>query len=143
MSWTVTIPGNPPSGNHANKIGRGFRRGGIAYPKIIKTDEAAAYQRGAALLVRAARPSGWKWDGGRLRIRWKFYLTRLVDGDNLIKVVADALSGAIDVDDRYFNHCVEDIILVKSASDARTQILIDSDPRCCFAVLEQGGHQGG
>ena len=101
MSWTVTIPGNPPSGNHANKIGRGYRAGGIAYPKLVKTDEATAYMQGAALIVRAAKPSDWSWDGGQVIVEYRFYLTRDADCTNLIKTVEDAVFPAIGVDDKY------------------------------------------
>ena len=101
MSWTVTIPGNPPSGNHANKIGRGYRAGGIAYPKLVKTDEATAYMQGAALIVRAAKPSDWSWDGGQVIVEYRFYLTRDADCTNLIKVVEDSVFPAIGVDDKY------------------------------------------
>lgn len=101
MSWTIVIPGQPISGNHSSKIGRGFRRGGIAYPKIIKTDEAAAYQQAAALIVRTAKPSGWVWDGGQVVVEYRFWLTRDADCTNLIKVVEDAVFPAIGVDDKY------------------------------------------
>lgn len=101
MSWTVTIPGQPPSGNHAYKIGRGYRRGGIAYPKIIKTAEAEAYQQGVALLVRTARPSFWKWDGGQLVVEYRFYLWDDADCTNLIKVIEDGIFPALGVDDTW------------------------------------------
>lgn len=101
MSWTVTIPGQPPSGNHANKIGRGYRGNGISYPKIVKTPEAEAYMQGAALIVKAAKPSGWSWDGGQIIVEYRFYLTRDADCTNLIKVVEDSVFPAIGVDDKY------------------------------------------
>lgn len=101
MSWTVTIMGNPPSGNHANRIGRGFRRGGIAFPKIVKTDEAAAYQTAAAYLVRTANKHGWRWNGGQIICEYRFYLTRDADCTNLIKVVEDAIFPALDINDSW------------------------------------------
>ena len=101
MSWTVTIMGNPPSGNHANRIGRGFRRGGIAFPKIVKTPEAEAYMQGAAMLTRVARPSGWKWDGRQVVCEYRFYLTRDADCTNLIKVVEDSIFPALGIDDKW------------------------------------------
>lgn len=99
--WTVVIPGDPPSGNHAYKIGRGYRRGGIAYPKIIKTAEAEAYQQAAALCVRTAKPTGWEWDGSMLVVEYRFYLGRDVDCTNAIKVIEDAVFPAIGVNDKY------------------------------------------
>lgn len=102
MSWTVVIPGQPPSGNHAYKIGRGFRRGGIAYPKMVKTDEAEAYQRAASLVVRAARPRGWSASAGAFIVcEYRFFLSRDVDCTNLIKVVEDAIFPALGIDDRW------------------------------------------
>lgn len=101
MSWSVTIPGQPPSGNHANKIGRGYRRGGIAYPKLVKTVEAETYQRIAALVVRSARPSGWQWDGGQVVMEYRFYLGRDADCTNLIKVVEDAVCPALGINDKH------------------------------------------
>lgn len=100
-SWSVTIPGPIPSGNHAHKIGRGYRRGGIAYPKIIKTKDAEAYQQFAALCVKAAKPSGWEWDGGMLVVEYRFFLARDADCTNLIKTVEDAIFPAIDVNDKF------------------------------------------
>jgi hypothetical protein len=101
MSWTVVIPGQPPSGNHANKIGRGFRRGGIAFPKIVKTPEAEAYMQGAALLTQAAPKHGWKWDGGQVICFYNFFLTHDVDCTNIIKVVEDSIFPALGIDDKW------------------------------------------
>ena len=101
MSWTVVIPGQPPSGNHANKIGRGFRRGGIAFPKIVKTPEAEAYMQGAAYIVRAAPKHGWRWNGGQIICEYRFYLTHDADCTNLIKVVEDTIFPALDIDDSW------------------------------------------
>lgn len=102
MSWTVTIPGQPVSGNHANKIGRGYRRGGIPFPKIVKTSAAEAYQNGAAFLVRTARPSGWKWDGRYVVVEYRMYLAEPEpDATNVIKVLEDAIFPALGIDDRW------------------------------------------
>jgi len=100
VSWTVTIPGQPVSGNHANKIGRGFRRGGIAYPKMVKTTEAAAYQMGAALLVRTARPSGWHQQG-QVICEYRFWISRDADCTNMIKVIEDAIFPALGINDSW------------------------------------------
>jgi hypothetical protein len=101
VSWTVVIPGQPPSGNHANKIGRGFRRGGIAFPKIVKTPEAEAYMEDAAMLTRVARPSGWKWNGGQVVCEYRFFLIHDVDCTNIIKVVEDSIFPALFIDDKW------------------------------------------
>lgn len=124
MSWTVTLPGQPPSGNHANKIGRGYRRGGIAYPKLVKTPEAEAYQQGAAMLVRAARPSSWKPDGkSQIIVEYRFYLARDADCTNLIKVVEDAVFPALGLDDRIALPRAMSKVIVP-AKLARTEVTI-------------------
>jgi len=104
MTWHVIIPGQPVSGNHANKIGRGYRkRNGISvsYPKLIKTPEAEAYQEAAAMVIGAAKPSGWTPPEGFLAVEYRLYLTDPVDATNVIKTVEDALAPKIGVNDRY------------------------------------------
>ena len=102
MSWSFTIPGQPLSGNHAYKIGKGYRRGGISYPKIIKTAEAEAYQQGVALIVRSARPSGWYWGPGQMVVcEYQFYLWDDADCTNLIKVIEDGIFPALDINDSW------------------------------------------
>jgi hypothetical protein len=100
VSWTVTIPGQPISGNHANRIGRGYRRGGIAYPKLVKTEEAEAYQQGVALLVRAARPSSWRQQG-QVICEYRFWISRDADCTNMIKVLEDAIFPALGINDSW------------------------------------------
>lgn len=100
VSWTVTLP-VPPSGNHANRIGRGYRTGGISYPKIVKTPEAEAYMAGASLIVRSARPSGWVWSGGQIVVEYRFYLTRDSDCDNLMKTLGDVIFPALGINDKW------------------------------------------
>ena len=123
MTWTVTIPGQPPSGNHAIKIGRGYRSGGIAYPKIVKTEEAATYQALAALYTKTARPSGWTWDGGQVIVEYRFYLARDADCTNLIKVIEDAVFPALGINDKYALPRAMSKELVKPA-DARVEVTI-------------------
>jgi hypothetical protein len=101
VSWTVVIPGQPVSGNHANKIGRGYRAGGISFPKMVKTPEAEAYMQGAAMLSRLARPSGWKWNGGQVVCEYRFYLTHDIDCTNMFKVIEDSIFPALGIDDKW------------------------------------------
>ena len=101
MSWTVVIPGHVPSGNHANKIGKGYRRGGVSFPKMVKTDEALAYQQGAALIVRTMKPSGWRWDGGQIVVEYRMYLDHEADCTNIIKTVEDAIFPALGINDSF------------------------------------------
>lgn len=109
MTFTIVIPGQPPSGNHANKIGRGYRRGGISYPKMIKTPEAEAYQAAAGLIARAAKPKDWQpnhyigepgdWHGPFVVMEYRFWLTRDADCTNLIKTVEDGVCPALGFND--------------------------------------------
>ena len=101
MSWSFTVPGQPVSGNHANKIGRGFRRGGIAYPKMVKTDEAAAYQLAVSYIVRTAKPSDWKWGGEQVVVEYRFWISRDADCTNMIKVLEDAIFPALGINDSW------------------------------------------
>jgi hypothetical protein len=123
VSWSVTIPGHVPSGNHANKIGRGYRAGGIAYPKIVKTPEAEAYQQGAAMIVRTAKPSGWRWDGGQVVVEYRMYLDRDADCTNIIKTLEDAIFPALGIDDTYALPRAMSKELV-SKSEARVEVTI-------------------
>jgi len=98
MTFTIVLPGQPPSGNHANKIGRGYRRGGIAYPKLVKTPQAEAYQQGAALIAKSARPSKWE-PGPQVVMEYRFWLAREADCTNLIKVIEDGVCPALGFND--------------------------------------------
>ena len=124
MSWTVSIPGQPPSTNHMYTIGKGYRRGGIAYPKLVKADGVESYQTMAAMLVRLARPSGWTWDGGLLRITYRFHLIDNVDCDNLLKALNDAIAGALDINDKWFLPNVESKTWGNKGAQARVEVTI-------------------
>jgi hypothetical protein len=121
--WLVVIPGQPPSGNHANKIGRGFRRGGIAYPKMVKTPQAEAYQAGAALITKVARPSGWR-PGDRVVMEYRFWITRDADCTNLIKTVEDAVCPALGFNDSKALPRAMSKTVGVSKHEARTEITI-------------------
>lgn len=102
--FTVVIMGQPITGNHANRIVKGYRRlrdGSTgSYPKLAKTEEARAYQQGIAMIARAARPSGWSWPEGRfLRCEWRLYLGHPIDASNVLKCAEDGLFPALGVND--------------------------------------------
>lgn len=104
--WRVTLPGPPPSVNHSYKIVKVPRRGGGGLvSRLAKADGIEAYQAGVTLIVRAARPSGWK-PAAPLRLRYWFYLKRKVDCDNAMKALNDAVARALGVDDDSFLPCV-------------------------------------
>lgn len=123
MTFIITIPGQPPSGNHANKIGRGYRRGGIAYPKLVKTPQAEAYQAGAALITKSARPSKWK-PGPQVVMEYRFWLSREADCTNLIKVIEDGVCPALGFNDsRALPRAMSKIVGVPKG-EARVEITV-------------------
>jgi hypothetical protein len=124
MTWSFTVPGQPPSGNHANKIGLGYGRGGRYFPKIVKTDEAAAYQAGVALIVRTAKPSAWAWPGTYFEVRYRLFLTTPIDADNVIKVLNDGIFPALGVDDQWALPHVTSIQTGLPPSEARVEVTI-------------------
>ena len=90
---------------------------------MVKTPEAEAYQRMAGLLVRAARPSGWRWDGEMLVVEYRMFLARDADCTNVIKVLEDAIFPALDVNDRYALPRAMSKMVVRPA-EARVEVTI-------------------
>lgn len=123
MTFVITIPGQPPSGNHANKIGRGFRRGGIAYPKIVKTPEAESYQKAAGYIAKTSRPSKWK-AGEQVVMEYRFWLSRDADCTNLIKTVEDGICPALGFNDSIALPRAMSKVVGVSKDEARTEITI-------------------
>jgi hypothetical protein len=122
-SWSVTIPGQPPSGNHANKIGKGYRKGGISFPKMVKTPEAEAYQATAGLITKTARPSGWRWTGGFIVAEYRLYLHQDADCTNIWKTVEDAVFPALGINDSWcLPRALSKTIVAKG--DARVEITL-------------------
>lgn len=105
MTWGVTIPGQPPSTNHAYRIVT-VRRGSVPFRTLAKTEEAVAYQMGARLLVAAAKPSGWQ-PAAQVRLIYRLYLSHRQDADNSLKLLNDAIAKALGVNDDRFLPCVE------------------------------------
>jgi len=99
MNWQFTVPGQPVSVNHMYER---TARGGIR-----KADGVEAYQAGVTYIARTARPSGWKYNGGFVRIYYEFRLKRDIDCDNSQKALNDALAIALEMNDRNFLPCVK------------------------------------
>jgi Holliday junction resolvase RusA-like endonuclease len=72
---------------------------------MTKAAGVEQYQNDIIWLCRSARPSGWKADG-QIRISFAFHLHRDADCDNLLKVIQDAVAGALGINDRVFLPCV-------------------------------------
>lgn len=133
MSWRITIPGQPPTINHAYEPQTRYRKASdgrnIPYTGIGKNASATAYQSAAALITGVARPSGWTWQGGYIRLVYRFYLSRDADCDNLLKILNDAIARKIDVNDRWFLPMVMSKRIVKE-HETRVEIVViqDGDP---------------
>jgi len=105
------------------RIVKQFRRNGVPFRTLAKTPEATAYQEAATLIVRTAKPSGWK-PGEVVRLRYRMYLKRRQDADNSLKALNDAIAAALHIDDMVFLPCVISKEIVP-ASEARVEIDID------------------
>ena len=139
MSWRIVIPGQAPTVNHAYRISTKYRRtkagGDVPYSSISKDPAATAYQQGAGLIVGVARPSGWPWRGGFIRLVYHFYLARDADCDNLLKILNDAIARRIDVNDRWFLPMVMSKRVVREA-DARVEVTVIQEGDAEWALLE-------
>ncbi len=116
-AWRVTIDGQPPSVNHTYKIGRRPRvdpkthralyndDGSVKLvSRLVKDPAVQDYQDGVTMIVRAARPSGWK-PAKRVRIIYHYYLKGDIDCDNMKKAMNDAIAAAIGANDKAFMAC--------------------------------------
>lgn len=139
MSWRILIPGQPPTINHAFEPQTAYRKtrdgASVPYTRIGKNNQAKAYQTAAALVVGVARPSGWRWGGGFVRLVYRFYLARDADCDNLLKVVNDAIAAKIEVNDRWFLPLVMSKRVVR-AHEARVEVTVVQEGDREWAALE-------
>lgn len=67
---------------------------------MFKTEEAETYQDSVRWLAKAARPSGFL--PAHIIVGYDFILARDIDCDNVMKMIHDALSEALNLDDRHF-----------------------------------------
>lgn len=103
MSWTITIPGQPISWNHAYKRVNQRARDGRVFKGQARTEETKAYQRDVALIVGSARPSGWAHDGASyIHLNVRLYLGRDIDATNVWKILEDAIARKLGIDDKWF-----------------------------------------
>lgn len=106
MSFTVTVPGAPPSVNHSYHPVKVRNKAGGVSLRMAKTTDVLAYQTLVGYLVRQARPPLWQAPEGYMRITYRFYLKRSIDCDNAMKALNDAIAQAIGVNDARFLPCV-------------------------------------
>lgn len=139
MGWRIVIPGQPPTVNHAYRATTKYRRtkGGskVAYASIVKDSLASSYQESAGLITSASKPSGWKWSGGFIRLVYRFYLHRDADCDNLLKVLNDAISAKIDVNDKWFLPMVMSKKIV-TTKEARVEVVVVQEGDSEWIALE-------
>ena len=105
-SFSVVIPGQPPSVNHTHKDALIQRRDGTTTRKRIKVPEAAEYIKNVWGSVLEARPRGWappvylpKEGRGLIFVDIRLYLARDVDADNTAKCLMDGVKLALGIDD--------------------------------------------
>jgi Holliday junction resolvase RusA-like endonuclease len=73
----------------------------MAHGKIYKKAGVERYQTDVAWIVKATKPSGPP-PAGMIRLRYRFFLDRDSDVDNLQKAITDAIATALGVNDRMF-----------------------------------------
>lgn len=105
MTWSFTVPGQPPSWNHAYNTVIRHDNAGRSYRGRARTPAVLQYQRDVALIVGSARPSGWHHDGGYVRLDVELHLGRDIDATNVWKILEDAIARKLEVDDKFFLVC--------------------------------------
>ena len=123
MKWSFTIPGQPPSWNASYRIAR-MRNADKTFHTLVKTPKASQYQADSRLIIAAAKPSKWE-PTEQVRIYYRFYLTRDIDADNILKLLNDVIEAATGVDDRRFLPCVISKEVVRKKGDARVEVVIE------------------
>lgn len=103
MKWSFVIPSQPPSVKHTYRIVRYAGRYGLAKAKSVEN-----YQLVVKALAHKARPPEWR-PGERVRVRLWFHVGPWIDSDNAISAIFDGLKWALDIDDRIFLPCVEEL----------------------------------
>jgi hypothetical protein len=138
VSWRITLPGVPPSWNHAYEFGKRERTDGfgrvklnsrgeaITYRAVFKKPEVQLYQDRAALIIASARPPGWRWNGGLMYVDFYAYLMRDIDCTNIQKIIEDALARTIGVNDRFFLPRWQHKEIGCSMRTARVEIVVDA-----------------
>lgn len=129
MTWSVTIPGQPVSWDHAYKTGRIPARNTNSGERLwihrpIKTDKAVTYQEDAQLIIQAAAPSRWS-PPGQVRMYVDLYLINDMDDDNALKLIRDTVQRATGVDDMRFLSCTRRKEVVSDPREARVVLTFE------------------
>jgi hypothetical protein len=109
VAFRFVIEGQPPSWNASYRIVRVPHRGGGSHQQMAKTLVAEQYQM---LLVkpaaRRAKPPNWK-PQGQVRVMYWIRLGRGMDADNALKLLNDGIAAGLEVDDKLFLPCVQEL----------------------------------
>lgn len=91
-----------------------------------KKEQVETYQNHVTLLVREARPSGWRPDG-QIVVEYEFYLFRDIDCTNAIKVIEDAIATALRPEDKLYDRRFLPRAMVKETGrrDAHVRIMLE------------------
>jgi Holliday junction resolvase RusA-like endonuclease len=126
--WGFTLRGQPPSWNasyHITKAERTRNDGSrYEYSTLSKRQKIVDYQNDAVLVIRTAKPSRWAPEG-QIRVKWRIFLSRNIDCDNVMKAIHDAIEKATGVNDSAFLPCVESKVWGIHPSEARIEITLE------------------
>lgn len=112
-SFTVDLPGQPPSWNRTYRIVRLPAKDKFGQPRLgpdgqpkkystmKKTAAVAEYQEMAGLVINLAKPAYFKPEG-QIYVLYEMYLARDIDADNVMKAIDDTLARCLEINDRRF-----------------------------------------
>lgn len=138
-TWSFTVPGQPPSGNHKDETAirwtkpRNIGEKPRPYMGRRRATGVEPYMLVAKSMCQRAKPKGWE-PAQKIRITYVFYLGPAMDGDNSQKVLNDALAIALGCDDKRFLTCVMDII--PGCAEPHTYVTITNLPDGYSAINE-------
>lgn len=124
VSFSVIIPGAPPSVNHSYRPIKVRNKAGGVSLRLAKTGDVLAYQTLVGHLVRLAQPPLWQAPEGYMRVTYKFYLKHNIDCDNAMKALNDAIAAAIGVNDSRFLPCVISKSVSSKEKEPRVEVQI-------------------
>lgn len=130
--FLVVIEGQPPSANHQYAPAKRRSKDGREYLGLHKLRDIEDYQLIVVSRTRRAMPRDWsppeyhpKSGFGFIVLNYYFYLGREADGDNLMKVINDAIAIALGVDDRMFLSRAQGKVV--GVKDPRVEVYISCD----------------
>lgn len=108
-TFRFVIDGQPPSWNSSYRIVRVPHRGGGSHQQLAKTEVAEQYQMWlVSPAARRAKPLRWK-PQGQVRVMYWIRLKHRMDADNALKLINDGVAHGLEVDDKLFLPCVQEL----------------------------------